>query len=300
MKIDTQSGDDISEIHFSKYDVAFMGDHIDERGEAANKFIVGNVDEIITLNYLPSEFQITINGDSVQVYDFGDRIPDVSNRNILIDATTIGFVELLILLQTLFDSGNQNFSILYVEPASYNKRQRDQLLHYRDFDLSVETLGYEAIPGHALTISDNYTQKVIFLCGFEAERMDRVIEDSEILSKNCKCIFGMPAFKPGWEMDSFANNINIMKGKGMRRDIDFCGATSPFSVYEKLNKTFKGLTDEDQMFVVPLATKPMSIGACLFLASTPTDQVAVLYDHPQKRVGRGIGVGKWHLFNISA
>ncbi|WP_018623045.1 hypothetical protein [Spirosoma luteum] len=299
MKINIQFGDSIHEISFSNYDIAFVGEPIDDRGNAAINYINTNVASVIFLNYVPGEFEIQINDNQVPVDDLENNLPQLNDSNVLIDATTIGFVELLLLLQLLFDINNHNFSILYIEPASYSKRQRNSLLHFRDFDLSIQTKGYEAVPGHALTIDNEVHQKVVFLCGFEAERMDRVIEDSEIISKRCKCIFGLPAFKPGWEMDSFANNIHIMKAKDMMRDIDFCGATNPMAVFDKLSTTYQGLDEDDQLFVVPLATKPMSIGACLFLASKPKNKVAVLYDHPQKKTGRGIDVGKWHLYNIT-
>jgi hypothetical protein len=59
------------------------------------------------------------------------------------------------------------------------------------------------------------------------------------------------------------------------------------------------LEEDDQLFIVPLGTKPMSIGACLFLISKPKEKVAVLYDHPKKMKARSFEISTWHLFNIS-
>jgi hypothetical protein len=61
---------------------------------------------------------------------------------------------------------------------------------------------------------------------------------------------------------------------------------------------YKGLDKEGQLFIVPLATKPMSIGACLFLLSKPKERVAALYDHPKDMTGRTLEISNWHLFNI--
>lgn len=60
-----------------------------------------------------------------------------------------------------------------------------------------------------------------------------------------------------------------------------------------------GLDEDEQMFVVPLATKPMSVGACLFLINKPKDKVAVLYDHPKEISGKAIEIANWHLFNVT-
>lgn len=299
MNINIQFGETCENISFANFSIAFVGDPIDDRGRSSYTYVINNISQVININYLPNELEIGIDGKYIPIDSFSENIPDLKEANVLIDATTIGFVELLLLCQLLIDINNLNFSILYVEPASYNKKQRKQLLHYREFDLSVETHGYEAIPGHALTIDNNLNQKVVFLCGYEEQRMNRAMDDLEISNINCKCIFGLPAFKPGWEMDSFANNIRVMKSNNMNRDIDFCGATNPTAVFDRLNVSYRTLEDDDQMFVVPLATKPMSIGACLFLATKPKDRVAVLYDHPKRLIGRGIGVGKWHLYSIA-
>ena len=221
-------------------------------------------------------------------------------KTILIDSTTLNFAEILILTQALKDLKVDKVSIIYVEPVKYNRKSKSRdILHQRDFELSESIVGYEAIPGHALLVTSEISQKFIFLCGFEAERIDRAIEESEILGSNCKCIFGVPAYIPGWEMDSFDNNIPVIKERKITGGINFCGATNPLSVFQKLEDIYKGLSDEEQMFVIPLATKPMNIGACLFLLNKPKNRVAVLYDHPKEIAGKAIEISNWHLYNIT-
>jgi hypothetical protein len=300
MKIEMQFSDTPDKLSQIKWDVSFIGRPVDERGTKALEFITSNSKECVSFEYIPVEFKISINGDTFDKDDIIDHLRIYSGKSILIDSTTLDFAEILILSQAIQDSGVKDFCITYVEPVNYKRKSKNiDILHRRDFELSESIIGYEAIPGHALLVTNEIPQKVVFLCGFEAERIDRAIEDSQITGTNCSCIFGVPAFCPGFEMDSFDNNIPVIKERRISGGISFCGATNPKAVYEILDKIFKGLDDEEQMFIVPLATKPMNIGACLFLLCKPKDKVAVLYDHPKEIKGKAIEIAKWHLIKVT-
>lgn len=287
-------------LSHNKWDVSFIGEAIDERGEKALQYISINTDKNISFEYIPKEFKIRFDSDILYKDDIVKYLAFTIGRKVLVDSTTLNFAEILILTQALIEIGVKEIEILYVEPANYNRKSKGiDILHKRDFELSEGIVGYEAIPGHALLVTNEVPQKVVFLCGFEAERIDRALEDSQISGTNCSCIFGVPAFSPGFEMDSFDNNIPVIKERKISGGIYFCGATNPLAVMQTLEEMFKGLDEDEQLFVVPLATKPMNIGACLFLLSKPKDKVAVLYDHPKEIKGRAIKIANWHLFNIT-
>ena len=288
-----------ADLSHTKWDIAFISCAIDERGEKAIEYITQNSNKIVSFEYIPKEFKTKFDSAVFDKDDTVNYLVDINGKSVLIDSTTLNFAEILILTQALLDVGVKEIEILYVEPVKYkHKRKGVDILHMRDFDLSESIIGYEAIPGHALLVTNEVSQKVVFLCGFEAERIDRALEDSQIIGANCSCIFGVPAFSSGFEMDSFDNNISVIKERKISGGINFCGATNPLSVMMTLEEMFKGLDEDEQMFVVPLATKPMNIGACLFLLSKPKDKVAVLYDHPKENKGKAIEIANWHLFNI--
>ena len=283
-----------------RWDFSFVGKPVDDRGARAIEYIATNSYKMVLFEYVPKEFKIIIDSAPHDKDDLENHLKSFVGKNVLLDSTTLDFAEILILTEAFKNIGLIEISISYVEPISYNRKGKtSDLLHKRDFDLSEGIIGYEAIPGHALLVTNEVPQKVVFLCGFEAERVDRLLEDSLIRSSNCSCVFGVPAFNPGWEMDSFDNNIAIIKERNITGGISFCGATNPLSVYNTLEKTFLGLDEDEQMFVVPLATKPMGIGACMFLLSKPKDKVAVLYDHPNEIQGKALEISQWHLFNIT-
>jgi hypothetical protein len=300
MNIKMQFAKSPEKLSHTQWDIAFIGKPIDERGGKAVEYISKNSNEINYFEYIPKEFKIKLVETLYDKDDIQSCLNGIQDKKILIDATTLDFAEILILTQTLKNMGTTNVSIFYVEPVNYKRKNKSiDILHKRDFELSESIIGYEAIPGHALLVTNEISQKVVFLCGFEAERIDRVIEDSQIIGTNCSCIFGVPAYLSGWEMDSFDNNISVIKERKITGGINFCGATNPLAVYQTLEEKFMGLEEEEQLFVVPLATKPMNIGACLFLLDKPKDRVAVLYDHPSEIPGKAIEISNWHLFNIT-
>lgn len=295
-----QYGVNPDELTFKPWDVAFIGYATDVRGTSSTEFLKNHSISQVLIKYIAKDFLVQFDDDSFDKDDIDLKLDVYKNKSVVIDATTLSFAEILIVSQSLKDLKCEKFSIIYVEPGGYNQKHHSQdILHRRDFELSEETIGYEAIPGHSLLLTSDISQKVVFICGFESERIDRAMEDSEIDSNSCCTIFGVPAFIPGWEMNSFDNNISVLKERKLNGGINFCGATNPLSVLQKLNLIYQGLEETDQMFVVPLGTKPMNIGACLFLLGKPKDRVAVLYDHPQEMKNKGLLVSDWHLFNIT-
>lgn len=279
--------------------VGFMGDSAnDDRSTAAMDYVTKKTKSVHTISYNPKDFTVLLDDKCFDKDDINNELKHILAGSILIDATTLDFAELLILLQSLKDLSINSVSILYIEPKSYKRKKSvvSNILHRRDFELSEEVIGYEAIPGHALMIRKNVKQKSVFLCGYEEDRFERAMEDHELLSVNCCCIFGVPAFVSGWEMNSFDNNIRIIKSRNVIGGVSFCGATNPLSVYLALEQIYRGLDEDEEMFVVPLSTKPINLGACLFLLEKPKERVAVLYDHP--RNSKATDIAKWHLFNV--
>ncbi|GGC14629.1 hypothetical protein GCM10011386_02950 [Parapedobacter defluvii] len=295
-----QYGSSSDQLIFETWDYGIIGEENDERCSIASDFVKKKASKVIMFKYHPKEFKIQIDETIVDKDDVNDELKHFTSNNIILDATSLGFAELLILLQSFKDLNKNSFSIIYIEPSEYNQNKSlREVLHRRDFELCEESVGFEAIPGHSLTITNDIVQKVVFLCGFESERIDRALEDTQIHGAECCVVFGVPAFSPGWEMHSFTNNLAVMKDRRISGGVSYCGATDPLSVYKKLLYIYKGLEDDWEMFIAPFATKPMNIGACLFLVLMPKTKVAVLYDHPREKLGKGLGIGNWHLFNIN-
>jgi hypothetical protein len=174
--------------------------------------------------------------------------------------------------------------------------RRSYLLNKRDFELSQEVPGYKPIPGATRILSDRIGQRTVFFLGYEERRLDRALEDNQMVQPaNCSVVFGVPAFKPGWEMDAFANNIRIIGERRLRGGIQFCGAENPAAAFGVLERIRQGLNAKETLFVGPIGTKPMGIGAALFATIYP--HVGIFYDHPRRSKWRSNSVAKWHLYN---
>ncbi|MBL0745964.1 hypothetical protein [Chryseolinea lacunae] len=289
--------DDSPVFSRNQWDLAFVGDHLDDRGTEAAKYVNSVAKSVMKIVYSANEFEFIIDGNTVSIDDLPKHLSQYINGSILLEATTMGFVEILTVLNALKIAGSTSFSILYLEPGGYKRKSKSLVMHRREFDLSGEVLGYKAIPGFSKILSDEIDQQVVFFVGFESSRLDRAMEDYQMINpKQCVVVFGVPAFKSGWEIDSFANNIGTMNDRKISGGIHYCGANNPLSAYVALEEIKSGIQKNESMFVAPIGTKPTSIGTALFAINNPN--IGVLYDHPTKDRGRTKEILSWNLYNI--
>lgn len=295
-----QEGESESELDVSHYDAAIVGRALDDRGRSAVDFLARKSAKVITIEYDPKEFMLDIDGTKLHADDFEDFLISLKSKSIILESTTLGFVEMFLCCRALWNLGAKGISFLYVEPLNYSLREstfhRSKLLHKRDFELSDEVPGYKAIPGATLILTDKVSQRTVFFLGYEERRLDRALEDHQMIQpSSCSVVFGVPAFEPGWEMDAFANNIRVIKERKIKGGIHFCGAENPASAVEVLNRISRELAPGERLFIGPIGTKPMGIGVALFASTRPND-VGILYDHPKRREKRSSKVARWHLY----
>lgn len=295
MKLSIQETNNLNSLGIKHWDVCITSKPLDDRGIAALTFIKQFSNDHLILKYLPSEICMMVNESKINAED-DLFLNELNNKSIILDATTLGFAELLLTIKKIKNIGIKKIEILYAEPLNYNNPRNTSLLSKRDFELSGEMFGYKAIPGTTLMLSDRANQRGVFLLGYEASRFDRVLEDFEIDTSNSIIIFGVPAFKAGWEVPSLANNVRVIKDKNVHSEIQYCSAANPDSTFKFLKEVYYSLQDEERMFIVPISSTPMSIGVILFLLNH--NDVGILYDHPERSLGRSNSVSKWHLYEI--
>jgi hypothetical protein len=288
---------DLPQTHF---DLAIVGESLDPRGAAAVAFLRNQSRTAITLTgYDADSYSLLIDGLAVDADDVATRLGAAAGEHAILEATTLGFVELFLALRALFEYGASEVDILYVEPDSYAKphRSRSMLLSRREFELSEDVPGYRAIPGATIMLMDRVKHRGVFFLGFEERRLDVAFEDFQMLRpSDCNVVFGVPAFKAGWEMDAFANNVRVLIDRGFSDSARYCAANDPVSAYEYLQHVHAALDSGERMFVAPIGTKPHGVACALFAAET--SGVGILYDHPRRKAGRSDGTGAWHLYSI--
>lgn len=292
-----QSGKSATEVDWKKWTVGFCGTPLDARGRAAINETKGRASHWFRLSYDSDSFIVDVNGEKVNVDEFLEYLKQLVNGPVLLEATTLGFVEILLCCRGLRDLGIGSFDLSYVEPLGYSRSKKTRVLHNRDFELSSDVPGYRAIPGNAILLGDRRPQKGVFFLGYEESRLRRAFEDLQMLDSARSAIaFGVPAFRPGWEMDAIANNIAVVRENNLRGGVHYCGATNPAAVFELLLEIRNGLADGERLFVAPIGTKPHGIGAALFVSEHR--DVGVIYDHPKRRVDRTDQTSDWHLYSV--
>ena len=281
-------------LSVTRWGTCIYGSALDDRGQAAVAFAVANSDSAFAASYSAETFQLTIGSRTVDAEQAGDALDGQVNGLTVLEATTLGFVEIYLCVRALRQMGATEIALLYVEPGEYSGLRRSHLLHRREFDLSDEVPGYRPIPGATLVTTSRTSQRAVFFLGYEERRLESVFEGQHVTPSESAVVFGVPAFTPGWEMNSFANNIRVIKGSNIGGGVSFCGAESPAAAYEVLGEIYDSLTAGERLIVGPIGTKPNGVGVALFAGLHP--EVGIVYDHPKRSKKRSKSISRWHLY----
>ena len=296
MNIDLRQAPSPSNLSLDRYALSFCGTALDERGRAAASELSRKSSVMHTVEYDRRSMVLTVDGQPTAPTELRRIVSSAADRPIALETTTLGFVEVLLCCRAAFGK-TATLDCLYVEPEDYRRSRDPHLLAKRDFELSGEIVGFRGIPGAARMLTDRRAQKCIFFVGYEGARFRRAFTDLEMLrGRESNVVFGIPAFKAGWEMDSIANNVPVMRDEHVS-SVYFCGADNPRAAVELLFAAYDGLEPDETMFVAPIGTKPHGLATALFVAQR-TD-VGVIYDHPHRASDRSTDVGQWHLFSVA-
>lgn len=156
---------------------------------------------------------------------------------------------------------------------------------------------FSGIPGNAILLRDDVPAKAVFLLGYEGQRLEQALEQTDLRPSNCSVVFGVPAFRPGWEMDAYANNVRVIRERQLSRNILFAAAQNPAAAYAAIDRVYASCAPHERLVIVPIGTKPHGVGTALFACDHP--DVGVLYDHPKRKQKRSEEVGTWHLYTVS-
>lgn len=281
----------LQELRENSWDVAIYGKHADDRDKEVKSFLEEACGEIIQFRYIPEDMCSILNGAIVELYDLEEKLEGFSDRNIVVDATSFDVAELAILCTALKNSKLKNFDVIYAEPSDYS---HDSKNGEKSFTLSESLLGFEeaGIPGISRAIPTDEPKLFIFFMGYEGDRFRNALELSEISGKECSLVFGVPAFKFGWDKNSLLSSARVILENNLQDAFLFCGATN-ISGVNRLLQQLRQKHQDEIFFLVPLGPKPMSVGAIKFLCSDKN--TALLYDHPARSSNRSTGIASIHL-----
>ncbi|WP_157903129.1 hypothetical protein [Cupriavidus malaysiensis] len=291
IRFSSSFADDFTGLGLQGPAVLFHGDAIDERGELA----IQNAKEVaqnhVPLSYDPEQMELTVSGSPILAERCEEIFANYRNSSFLFEATTLGFAELYCGIRAAIKLQVPQLNIVYVEPDDYSRSERGS----DEFALTDVLTGYRPIPPAIVDLTSPDVEAGVFFLGFEPARLDRALEEYQmIVEKDIKILFGLPAFKAGWELHSIVPHLTTLKERGSFA-IAYCAANDPEAAFEALQNTRASLSAEQKMFIAPIGTKPCGIAAAIF-ASLYQDQVGLVYDHPRRKPKRSAGVNVWRSF----
>lgn len=289
------------EIPTQKYDLAFHGNNIDERGSWAVESISTQSSESLICLWDRLEMLISLGtGEDMRPHELCDVLRSKAPESILLESTTLGFVEILLLLDAFQEVETiKTIDILYVEPESYLEEESSVDKNSHSFALSEKLGQLMPIPGYTKNfVRRGFSTHLIAFLGFEKARLGRVLEDDEGAGISHFSVgIGVPAFVPGWENHTLSMNVDYFEDS-RREAIYYLAANNPYSAYKLISDVHKSLDITERIILAPFGTKPAGIGAAIFAVSHKND-CGLIYDHPTHRDKRSMGIGKVHIYSCS-
>lgn len=289
-----QSAANSSALRVPRAAVAVCGLPLDERGIAAVDFVRAHATEVYQGGFDRGNVGVTLAGeylDSAALESFVRA--QLGGRLLLLETTSLGFLEIFMLCAAVRDAGGGRVGFLYAEPREYSRLPGREVLKQRDFELSDEVEDFSAVPGAAILLQPERPARGVFLVGYEGQRLDQAFEQTNLRPSDCAVVFGVPAFQPGWEMNSFDNNYLVLKQRGVT-ELYFGGAQNPSAAYSAITRIHQSCRPGERMLIAPIGTKPHGIGAAVYACDH--DDVGLLYDNPLKSKHRSKRVAQWHYF----
>lgn len=203
------------------------------------------------------------------------------NCIITIDITTFTKRHLLLLLKIIDDLGLWNaLRVYYTEPRDY----------ITDLYLPM-SMGVRAISPITGFISHGPLSKptlLVIILGYEGDRAKSILENldpNEVL-----LIVPKPAYHPEWEGRTEAMNKQLIKIIGQDR-IRYIHSQDSLMVANQLEEILRGYPlDEWRCSIVPLGTKPQTLGTFLFWRKNK-GKLSIVYGQPLRHNERFFSMG---------
>lgn len=287
-----------------KSDLCFVSSALDERGEmTVDALSSASTKKFFNISFNAENMQFTLNGLNLKISELNSYLEketeSIQVESITIDATTVGVPEILYILRWVKRRISAiAVNIVYVEPKSYPPRiGMNSEFGLHQFKLSQSSVGYRSLPGFTRVVPSSDRSHLIALLGFERVRLGQLIANDEgAFIGGITPIIGVPGFKPYYDKHTIFQNIESLKDNAEKPQ--FSSANNPYETFKLIEYIFKGVQNK-VVNIAPIGTKPMAIGACLFVLNHLGEKVGVMYDHPTKSENRTSGYSKIHLYTIT-
>lgn len=283
--------------------LAIVGTAVDDRGRASIDQLTANVKKVVSAAFNPANHDFRLDGEIAGANAIRALLR--GSKRVILDATTLGLGEVLHILRYLEKAEIHEVSLLYVEPRSYQHQNIADHRLDKEFSLT-SNCKFSAVQGFAHEYDPSHRSAHVFMLGFEPARLLSAIEQrawGDGQAGRLHMIVGVPAFKPGWEINSLRSHLQVMEDQDLSEaDVRYCQANSVREAYLSLWDLYRTLGDDQGcLYVSPLGTKPHALGAALFLLETKGSDIptSLYYDHPSRVPKRSDDIGRWHVVDVT-
>ena len=210
-----------------------------------------------------------------------ESFSELKVKKIVIDFSIMIKPYIFVLLKYLLCERNmEKIYLLYTEPASYHKLKLKKVpKNNNQEDSEYFTKGTVKI-GEVPTYSGKreLTKKsaLVVLLGFEGERAVQVF--NEVSPDLTIPVNGFPAYRPEFKDLSILSNEELLKDSEIMKELTYAPANDPFETKKTLEEIYSKHSDNYNISVSPLGTKPMAIGSCLF--ALEHSDIRIIYPYP--------------------
>lgn len=195
-------------------------------------------------------------------------------------------VPLFFLLMKWFSKNTKKLFIYYTQPGQYILS--DGL--FASYFSMKGPVSVDEIYGFSGIAANDSDGKRLLACmlGFDNDLLPMIIQEAG--PNKVIAINGFPSYYPKFKDISLANNQRVLSGAGYvgllektkkLSDYVYVEAINPFEAYNAINDIVKEFK-EYCIDVVPLGTKPMALGACLY--AIDDTNVRIIFPNPETYV----------------
>lgn len=238
---------------------------------------LGCVDNIMFINAKKQEYETNFKKIKTTI---GDELQD---KKIGIDISCIPTPQFFLLLKW-FVRGKSKIVIYYTEPQKYIM---DDGIFKSYFSMKGPVSVQEIRGFSGVSVKENEVERVLLcMLGFDNDLLPTVIQEAG--PRKIVAINGFPSFYPKFKDISLANNEKILSGSAFAGKLEksksltnfvYVEADNPFDAYNALQE-LKNQYNKNCIDIVPLGTKPMALGVCLF--AIENKDIRVIFPFPEE------------------
>lgn len=211
-----------------------------------------------------------------------------TSKNIVIDISSLLTPYIFLLLKYIYMINNRvDITVINTIPCDYVFTKSPFISHksyYGDLRMG-EIYGFSGIN------SINQDSDLFIFSGFEGALSAKVEEETSY--NNLYIVNTLPSYYQKYKDVSIINNYHLMENKKFK--MLYVPAINPFEVYNIIDNT---ITNDMNVSIAPLCTKPISLGICMY--ALEHNNIRILYPFSDKyELDRSHGVHKSYYYKIN-